>query len=826
MKIIKIHIIGFGKFFNFDLNFDKDFQFIYGANEAGKSTIRQFIFGVLFGFSQKKGQGQNLYEPLSKAQYGGSVTIEKNQHSYTITRLKRTQSVLSISNDSGQKLPHPEEILKDILRPFDKESFLNIFSFDSEQLNEIKTLSGIDLSNRLLSFSAVSANHWQNRAKELDKASSEQFGLTKTAKRPINLLLKKHAEINDQLKEMSGGLLDYKNAIADKKRVLADIYQIKQQVQDNNKKINEYQSLVDLDGLVQRKKSLADSNGDSQFDLQQISALTDDDERRIESFQAQIKSLSSEEHDIEAPTRSQQSKLLQIYQKNQDDLDLLDKSIPNLIAQSNLYDQFDNQINQVSDQIAVLERDIKNTFQGSLLQPLPQEIFQSNKRHFSPFFFFGCFLILGGLLAAFGSFMNREMPYPFLISSVGALIIGSILVFLEKPKKEYPDLAEFGYPADTNIQLAASWQRQINDYHNSLARLSSLKDNRQDNADKINRLLKLAYPLKDFLPEPSNDHDQFINQIQVVLNRIKNEKRADDLSREQRKLVDQNEREKLNKLEKVQNEQKIIFAKIGVQNYQEFQYLQADKFKKRQRENQLSNISQLLTPQKEAQIRSLGGIEAIKNSIVDLKRKQADLDHQINDLNKELANRDAKLINADSDESYQDLLQERADLETEINQSLFQYFSGQLAARWINQSLYDISHERIPQIKSFAQKYFSILTDGKYQKIIFNDNSIGVVEDDGKRFFAYELSKGTAEQLYIALRLAFAKSIAAANPLPFLIDDGFVDFDKHRRNIMVSILKDLSKNYQIIYFSANQEQSFDERNIIELKGVDSDAVRP
>ncbi|KGO31562.1 hypothetical protein Q757_06495 [Oenococcus alcoholitolerans] len=60
---------------------------------------------------------------------------------------------------------------------------------------------------------------------------------------------------------------------------------------------------------------MADSNGDSQFDLQQISALTDDDEHRIESFQAQIKSLSSEEHDIEAPTRSQQSKLLQIYQK-------------------------------------------------------------------------------------------------------------------------------------------------------------------------------------------------------------------------------------------------------------------------------------------------------------------------------------------------------------------------------------------------------------------------------------------------------------------------------------------------------------------------------
>ena len=43
MKIKNIHIDNFGKFENFNINFKDDIQIIYGENEAGKSTLMDFI---------------------------------------------------------------------------------------------------------------------------------------------------------------------------------------------------------------------------------------------------------------------------------------------------------------------------------------------------------------------------------------------------------------------------------------------------------------------------------------------------------------------------------------------------------------------------------------------------------------------------------------------------------------------------------------------------------------------------------------------------------------------------------------------------------------
>ena len=43
MKIKNIHIDNFGKFENFNIDFKDDIQIIYGENEAGKSTLMDFI---------------------------------------------------------------------------------------------------------------------------------------------------------------------------------------------------------------------------------------------------------------------------------------------------------------------------------------------------------------------------------------------------------------------------------------------------------------------------------------------------------------------------------------------------------------------------------------------------------------------------------------------------------------------------------------------------------------------------------------------------------------------------------------------------------------
>ncbi|WWL94566.1 AAA family ATPase [Pediococcus acidilactici] len=59
MKIKRIEIYGFGKWQNVTFDLQNDLQVFYGLNEAGKSTLRQFIYSVFFGFAQ--GRGSNKY---------------------------------------------------------------------------------------------------------------------------------------------------------------------------------------------------------------------------------------------------------------------------------------------------------------------------------------------------------------------------------------------------------------------------------------------------------------------------------------------------------------------------------------------------------------------------------------------------------------------------------------------------------------------------------------------------------------------------------------------------------------------------------------------
>ena len=53
MRILDLHIDGFGKFHDLSVSFDKDLNVVYGRNEAGKSTLHTFIRCMLYGSLQQ-----------------------------------------------------------------------------------------------------------------------------------------------------------------------------------------------------------------------------------------------------------------------------------------------------------------------------------------------------------------------------------------------------------------------------------------------------------------------------------------------------------------------------------------------------------------------------------------------------------------------------------------------------------------------------------------------------------------------------------------------------------------------------------------------------
>ena len=107
------------------------------------------------------------------------------------------------------------------------------------------------------------------------------------------------------------------------------------------------------------------------------------------------------------------------------------------------------------------------------------------------------------------------------------------------------------------------------------------------------------------------------------------------------------------------------------------------------------------------------------------------------------------------------------------------------------------------------------MTNERYTNITFSGDDIVVMTADHQAFNIVELSTGTQEQLYVALRLALSQVIADVVSVPILIDDGFVNFDQQRRDNMIIILKSLSTNQQVFYFTT-ERYHHDQLNVLDL----------
>lgn len=112
-----------------------------------------------------------------------------------------------------------------------------------------------------------------------------------------------------------------------------------------------------------------------------------------------------------------------------------------------------------------------------------------------------------------------------------------------------------------------------------------------------------------------------------------------------------------------------------------------------------------------------------------------------------------------------------------------------------------------------AQEFLSIMTGGKYTKI--NIENEVIQNDDCTRIKEWKnLSRGTKELLYFALRLGFAsnysKDKVTLEPngkldLPLIIDDAFVNFDANRTKNAIKCLVEFSKTNQVLFFTCHSE---------------------
>ena len=151
MKITEIQIKNFGKLHQISIRPLPGLNVVYGKNESGKSTLRQFITGMLFGIEKQRGKsGRNdvyqQYEPWnSGSYYSGALRFEVAGKPFLLERnfYHKEKSARLVSERDMEELSVEHGDLEMLLGGMKKETYLNTYCVGQAAIETEKEFGGI-----------------------------------------------------------------------------------------------------------------------------------------------------------------------------------------------------------------------------------------------------------------------------------------------------------------------------------------------------------------------------------------------------------------------------------------------------------------------------------------------------------------------------------------------------------------------------------------------------------------------------------------------------------------------------------------------------------
>ena len=105
-----------------------------------------------------------------------------------------------------------------------------------------------------------------------------------------------------------------------------------------------------------------------------------------------------------------------------------------------------------------------------------------------------------------------------------------------------------------------------------------------------------------------------------------------------------------------------------------------------------------------------------------------------------------------------------------------------------------------------AQEFFSHMTAQRYPSVYapLGEQTITVTDATGGSKLPQQLSRGTREQLYLALRFGLVREFGEhAEPLPVIVDEALVNFDPERARLAAEAFATLSETNQVLVFTCH-----------------------
>jgi energy-coupling factor transporter ATP-binding protein EcfA2 len=237
-----LKINGFGKLENKEIEMSDKINLIYGNNEAGKSTLLEFISSMFYGVSKNKNKKEisnyEKYKPWKNGDFSGKIIYKlDNNDEYQVYR-EFSKKNPQIYNKNGEDVSRLFNINKTKGNEFfyeqtkiDEEIFFSTTTITQNQVvldnNEQQTLTQ-KIAN-ILSTGEESVSY-KKTIEKLNKKLLEEVGTERTTERPINLINSKIKEIERQKENIE--IDNYR-----KEKIEKEINEIEKNIFTKNKKI-------------------------------------------------------------------------------------------------------------------------------------------------------------------------------------------------------------------------------------------------------------------------------------------------------------------------------------------------------------------------------------------------------------------------------------------------------------------------------------------------------------------------------------------------------------------------------------------------------------
>ncbi|WEV44212.1 AAA family ATPase [Lactobacillus sp. ESL0684] len=810
MKLIRIEIVNFGQFSNFTLAVPHHgLNVFFGANEAGKSTIVAFIKQIMFGFHLSKRTGPFFedYKPLARVSpMGGSLFFEDEQGShYELERLYASGKgsklgTLTVKRDNQIV---PESVFFDQLKNIDADFYAQSFIFNQDMLANVTNISQDELLERIYFLGAANSDQLIDQRNIFIQAASDLFKKG-GSKPPINQLLKQLGQDRGQLAQAEQEFTDYQRLEAqlaeqtqlqDKTSTqLADLQAELGKVEQLQKLLPSYQKLQELKKQVKAVKfDQANYQTTQKLYLQQQSL-----QQSIKSVQTRLDELKGQPLAEDATKVLQQkAELLQWqseYRNCQQKATEIATSKQQLLS-----------LNPDLAAVAEFDQEQINNLQADY-QKIPEKVKGESAVKDT-----GKNLLFGGAgLIALGIILLMFMPK---VWAILAIVFGgaSILLGLNQQKKFRVEQQIYKKQQANFDRLQADFLQKYHVDANKVDLANLLNDWRQYQLQKQNEQSNLQH-----MQEIDTQVASLAQQVSALLGQRVAASFTAVLTAfaQVEELVAKSQKQQATKaslaanlaesqaaLHEAELKLQTNFAQANVKDLAEYDQLQ------QQVQNQATIKTEIA-----ALTANLGSdldqLEHLAQNQTVIAARQADLNHKFIVVQKELGQQQAKIAetkvkmtNLANSTAVFSAKQQLANTKTEFQRLSREYLANLSAAKWINRALDLASNERFPKMIIAAKEYLRLLTQNRYNNIEFS-KKIAVTRNDGKNIGVQYLSRGTQEQLYFALKLAFTEQIKDQINLPILIDDSFVNFDEQRTKQIEQLLEQIARNNQVLIFTA------------------------